>query len=533
MMQNISLLNSIIGPVMRGPSSSHSAGPFQIADTVRQLAAGPGERSDSITIKFNPAGSFAAVYTNQGSDEGFAAGFLDLPITDEAYSDALRRFESGEVYSSAFEITPLVPNDHPNRVHIEVVVLQADGHLRTDLFRAVSLGGGMFTIDGLNEHSVDVDGAEWVVLVEGDAAAVSEAIAGKGITWSAADDTSQGVTQYSFVVQPPARELEAVAGLAEVERVRVSRPAQLCVVSTIPLLDSSSALIESDGIELATKALEVESIRLGLSTEEVRTHFEGRCRLMLASVARGLKSDSTSDRMKFLKPSAQRVRDAVLPSSMSGGFLQDAMSAALAVMEQNTNRGVVVAAPTAGSAGIVPGVLHALSRAGVPEATLVDSLQVMALIGGVFAVRGSFAAETGGCAVETGASAAMAAGGLAHAMGGDATQIFRAASLCLMNTLGLVCDPVAGEVEIPCHARNIAGVAHAHAAAIATLSGFDAVMPFDDMVQATVDVGKMMHADLRCTGRGGCAAFCPSPKAATANGSTTFVQLTRRNPDVA
>jgi L-serine dehydratase len=101
-----------------------------------------------------------------------------------------------------------------------------------------------------------------------------------------------------------------------------------------------------------------------------------------------------------------------------------------------------------------------------------------------------------------------------------------------MNTLGLVCDPAAGEVEIPCRARNIAGVAHAHAAAIATLSGFDAVMPFDDMAQATVEVGKLMHPDLRCTGRGGCAA-CPPPKAATAKASKTFVELTRRNYDVA
>ncbi|KZK78151.1 L-serine dehydratase, alpha chain [Pseudovibrio sp. W64] len=108
--------------------------------------------------------------------------------------------------------------------------------------------------------------------------------------------------------------------------------------------------------------------------------------------------------------------------------------------------------------------------------------------------------------METGASAAMISAGLVHLFGGTAQQAFNAASLCLMNTLGLVCDPVGGEVEIPCHARNIAGIAHAQSSAVASLSGFDAVLPFDEMVISTQKVGKQMHSDLRCTARGGCAA---------------------------
>lgn len=91
-------------------------------------------------------------------------------------------------------------------------------------------------------------------------------------------------------------------------------------------------------------------------------------------------------------------------------------------------------------------------------------------------------------------------------LGGNAEQSFQAASLCLMNPFGLICNPVGGEVEIPCHARNVAGVSHAQAAAISILSGFDAVLPFDDMVAATVAVGRKMHPDFRCTARGGCAA---------------------------
>ena len=103
--------------------------------------------------------------------------------------------------------------------------------------------------------------------------------------------------------------------------------------------------------------------------------------------------------------------------------------------------------------------------------------------------------------------------------GGSPSMAFDAASLVLVNTLGLVCDPVAGEVEIPCHARNIAGVAHAFAAASAVLGGFSAVLPFDEMAEMTVRVGTGLSADLRCTARGGCA------------GTPTAVALSQRRPN--
>ena len=140
----------------------------------------------------------------------------------------------------------------------------------------------------------------------------------------------------------------------------------------------------------------------------------------------------------------------------------------------------------------------------------------MALIGAMFAAQASFAAETAGCSVETGASAAMAAAGVTYHFGAGPDRVLVAASLCLMNTLGLACDPVGGEVEIPCHARNVAGIGHAWTASMAALGGFDAVIPFDELARKTVEVGSRMHADLRCTARGGCAA------------TPTAIRLTRR-----
>lgn len=510
-MQNLSLLNSVIGPVMRGPSSSHAAGPHHIANTIRQLATGPDERVVSVSISFDPSGSFAAVYSNQGSDEGFAAGLLGLQVVDEDYRDGLARLESGELFPLNFAITPVLPNDHPNRAQIDVRVRQTDDTVRTDRFKAVSTGGGMFVIDWLNDERIEVTGTGHTVLVESKAGSMPEVLARYGEILPAAVRRSDQLWQFTLTAPPDPEALEHIALSPGIDRVRTAEASQLCIASTDTLLTSAADLV-GQHTNLADQAIKHESIRLGLPAETVCALFDERLQLMLTSVQRGLTTASAEDGMKFLTPSADRVQGAHLPITLDAGLLQHAVAGALAVMEQNTNRGIVVAAPTAGSAGIVPGVLYALSRTGMSEQMLRECLQTMALVGAAFAVGGSFAAETGGCSVETGASAAMAAGGVCHAMGGTAQQAFRAASLCLMNTLGLVCDPAAGEVEIPCHARNIAGVSHAFSASIATMAGFDAVIPFDDMVKATVDVGAMMHPDLRCTGRAGCAAYCPAPK---------------------
>ncbi|MDF2990684.1 MAG: L-serine ammonia-lyase [Microbacterium sp.] len=521
-MQKISLLNSVIGPVMRGPSSSHAAGPHQIARVIRQLSTSDGEGIRAATIRFHPKGSFAAVYENQGSDEGFAAGLLDVPIVDVGYREALGRVNAGLELQCTFEVTDTVLNDHPNRVEIEVVVRDGAGMDRRDTFRAVSSGGGMFAVDGIGAERLSIDGTKWFLVVEGHSFDTSRVLGVDGAL--ALDERGPGaIAQFSMQGEPTSETVRAIGMLDGVTRVRVSAPTQLSVHSDAVLLTSSTDLIAGQ-IDLADQALRVESVRLGLSQKRVRLLFEERCALMMSSVTAGLEAPPSADGMKYLEPSARRVQSARVPVALDSDFLRRAMAAALAVMEQNTNRGVVVASPTAGSAGIVPGILYSLRCSGLPDSQLVDALQVAALVGGVFAVNGGFAAEEGGCAVETGASAAMAAGGLVSAMGGTPTEAFRAASLCLMNTLGLVCDPVAGEVEIPCHARNIAGVAHAHAAAIAVMAGFDAVIDFDDMVKATVEVGQKMHPDLLCTARGGCAS-CRVPTRVERRGGPVPIDL--------
>lgn len=509
MPQEISLLNTSIGPVMRGPSSSHSAAPYMIGRTARELALNRGDVVSAVKIFFDPDGSFAQVYANQGSDEGFAAGVEGVDLMSDEYHEALNLQGHEGRASFAIEIAKLAENDHPNRADIHLTIATVDGSQRVDRLEAVSLGGGVFNITRLNDSSIFVDGKCAVILIEHEGvedAAIHSIIADLDIEILAAKCGSR-LNQYDLASPITDQNFAALAVHPSIKRVRYTAPRQYAALNGQVLYSSVAKIMQDRTKEndLSALAVQYEAQRLQVPTEQVRSYFRIRLQTMLDSVERGFAAEAMNRSMKFLQPSARNFHDSALPPEMQGSFLKNAIAAALAVMEQTSCRGVVCAAPTAGSAGIVPGSLYALRQAGANDAQLVAALQVMALVGAVFAARGSFAAETGGCSVETGASSAMAAGGLVHFYGGAADQVFEAAALCLMNTLGLVCDPVGGEVEIPCHARNIAGVSHAWSATMAVLGGFKAVLPFDELVDMTVTIGAKMDSDLRCTARGGCA----------------------------
>ena len=179
--------------------------------------------------------------------------------------------------------------------------------------------------------------------------------------------------------------------------------------------------------------------------------------------------------------------------NICGDVLQKAMTYAMAVLEVNASMGLIVAAPTAGSAGVVPGMMLALQECyRISEQRIVDAL--------------FNAGAVGGCQAEVGIASAMAASAAVELMGGDPQQCLDAASTVLMNMLGLVCDPVGGLVEYPCQNRNAAGVANALIAAELSLSGIRQLIPFDQMLDAMYAVGKRLPAELRETALGGCAA---------------------------
>lgn len=194
-------------------------------------------------------------------------------------------------------------------------------------------------------------------------------------------------------------------------------------------------------------------------------------------------------------------------NAVCGEVLSRAMTYAMAVQEVNASMGLIVAAPTAGSAGVVPGSLLALQDCWqIPDERVVDALFNAGAVGYLAMRNATVAGAVGGCQAEVGVAAAMAASACTELMGGGPEACLDAASTVLMNMLGLVCDPVGGLVEYPCQNRNAAGVANALAAAELALSGIRQLIPFDEMLETMYTVGRRLPAELRETALGGCAA---------------------------
>lgn len=190
-----------------------------------------------------------------------------------------------------------------------------------------------------------------------------------------------------------------------------------------------------------------------------------------------------------------------------GPVLQKAITYAMAVLEVNASMGLIVAAPTAGSSGVVPGLLLALQEHyHISDDRLMDGLFNAGAVGYLAMRNATVAGAVGGCQAEVGVAAAMAASAAVELMGGEPEQCLSAASTVLMNMLGLVCDPVGGLVEYPCQNRNAAGVANALVAAEIALSGIPQLIPFDEMLAVMYSVGKHIPMELRETALGGCAA---------------------------
>lgn len=194
-------------------------------------------------------------------------------------------------------------------------------------------------------------------------------------------------------------------------------------------------------------------------------------------------------------------------SGICGKVIGRGITYAMAVLEVNASMGVIVAAPTAGSAGVVPGVLLALQQEyGFSDAQMTDALFHAGAIGYLAMRNATVAGAVGGCQAEVGVAAAMAAAAAVELMGGEPEQSLDAATIVLMNMLGLVCDPVGGLVEYPCQNRNAAGVANALIAAEMALAGIRQLIPFDEMLDIMYQVGKRIPYELRETALAGCAA---------------------------
>ena len=193
-------------------------------------------------------------------------------------------------------------------------------------------------------------------------------------------------------------------------------------------------------------------------------------------------------------------------TTVCGNLVAKVMEKALKTGESNACMKRIVAAPTAGSCGVVPAVFLTMQEEKhFSEDKMVEALYVAAGIGGVIASRAFLSGAAGGCQAEIGSASAMAAGGLTYLMGGNAEEISNASALALKNLLGLACDPVAGLVEVPCVKRNVIGAVNALTAADMTMAGIFSRIPPDEVIDAMRSVGRNMNEDIRETGKGGLA----------------------------
>ncbi|HOG00656.1 MAG TPA: L-serine ammonia-lyase, iron-sulfur-dependent, subunit alpha [Clostridia bacterium] len=243
------------------------------------------------------------------------------------------------------------------------------------------------------------------------------------------------------------------------------------------------------------------------SRDEVLGEMAKNLETMRASVEEGLSGGLRSVSGLTGGDAARLRAHAGAGESLSGGRMLEAVAASMAVVEVNASMGRIVAAPTAGASGILPGTLLACAkRRGWSDEALLLALFNAGAVGLVIAKNASISGAEGGCQAETGAAAAMAASALTELSGGTPAQCLHAAAMALKNVMGLVCDPVAGLVECPCIKRNAIGAANALLCADMALAGIESLIPFDEVVLAMKSVGRLMSPDLRETARGGVAA---------------------------
>jgi L-serine dehydratase len=262
---------------------------------------------------------------------------------------------------------------------------------------------------------------------------------------------------------------------------------------------------EARELSLARLALETEAADQGRPVEEIRDALRRALHVMQGAVERGLQGDLFSS-SGLVGGDAAKLRTGP-DGPLAGTPFRDVLARALAVQEVNAAMGVIVAAPTAGGAGVLPAVLTGLAAArGIDEDEVVDALATAGLIGAVVAERASLSGAEGGCQAETGAAAGMAAGAATEMLGGTPAQVGHAVALAQQGTLGLVCDPLGGLVELPCVFRNATGAAIALAAIEMALAGITFAIPADEVIDTMGEIGRSMDVRYRETAGGGLAA---------------------------
>ncbi|MBN2449437.1 MAG: L-serine ammonia-lyase, iron-sulfur-dependent, subunit alpha [Lentisphaeria bacterium] len=496
----VSIFNDVIGPVMRGPSSSHCAAALRIGRLARDLMDG---RICRVLASYDREGALAATHGSQGSDMGLFAGLLGWEATDARLPDSPRAIrEAGVEVRTRIADTA---DEHPNTYRLAL-----SNPTERHTMVALSTGGGMIEIVRIDEVPLSVAGDYWETLVwlEDAAGVDTDAIleelrAEEVILHVAAGTTLLQVKAHCPVTDDRLSQLPG--GVVQVKRLAPVLPVLSRRNLSVPFATCSQMLEHgaAEGAPLWKLAAEYESQRGAVPEPEVLRMMVDIVRTVRGSIEAGLAGTEYTDRI--LGPQSPAYRRALQAGRLlDAGVLNRIVLYVTALMEVKSAMGVIVAAPTAGACAALPGACVAVAEArGLGEEEMAKAMLAGGLVGVLIATRSTFAAEVCGCQAECGAASGMAAAALCTLAGGTACQSVGAASMALQSSLGLVCDPVANRVEVPCLGRNVMAASTALSCANMALAGFDAVIPLDEVIVTMDRVGRSLPRELRCTALGG------------------------------
>ncbi|QIQ20429.1 L-serine ammonia-lyase, iron-sulfur-dependent, subunit alpha [Zophobihabitans entericus] len=488
---------------MCGPSSSHSAGCARIGLETRLLF---GREINKANIIFDESGSYPETYIGQGSNFGFTGGLLGFKTDNAQVKDAVEIAKSlgKEIWFSKQKLS----SRHPNEALINVYNEKNEIELSVLTF---STGGGMFEIVELNGLPVFIDGAKEQIFIcsaSGHATQITEMLDQLDVIVNTSSKDGRMLHAVSAFDEKTKEKLLALNKQPNVLWVKYAPVIMPVAIQPNPIAlftnaEGALAYAKATGKPMWEIALDYEISISKVTQEEIWQLAEQTYDIMKLST---IPPDPEKTPMYgFLPYKAQEMKQAIKSTNaIPSGVLNEAALAAISVMENSCAHNIVVAAPTAGSSGVIPAAIITIGESlNLPKKDIMKGLLVSGLIGSFISNNASFGAEVAACQAENGSASAMAAGGIVQLLGGNIEQAFQAASMALQNMLGLICDPVGGLTEIPCISRNVSSVSNAALSANMVMWGFNPVIPLDETIHSMYDVGQKLPAAFRCTCQGG------------------------------
>lgn len=497
----------IIGPIMIGPSSSHTAGMARIGMMANRIA---GEALSAVHLQLSPM--LKTTYRGHRTDAALIGGAIGLCESSPDIRNAIDLAHSRGI-DTAVDFLP--EGQYPQNTALVNLTCRSGGQVSV---LGTSVGGGSIAISAVDGVAMDVapDAFHWMIWSK--APLAPSLLPDGGCVQSGAADGGY-ITCVTFPKLPEQERMAQLRHAPGVSKVSVVTPVleygvTLPTAEDVTSCEAACELAKREGISLAEVAVRYEMARSGFSSQEIRARMAEH----LGQIKRSVQQGEGDNRMLYGLASGKdgkRLMKRVQNSqTISGGIVPLAVARALGVMEYNGSMGCIVAAPTAGSSGIVPGCMTTVQDTyALSDEAIVDALFVSALMGVIMANRDvSFSGSVGGCQGEVGVSSAISAAGMASLFTDDPKKIVHAMAICLKNLLGLVCDPIAGPIEIPCIKRNAVGVANAYISADMALAGIESFIPPDEVIDALVDVERRLPQELKCATVGGLACTCTAQR---------------------